>query len=128
MEAHVDDDAPEMHADEPKIRQVLLDLAQNAVQAVGQHRTVRFRARRGALVGPRPRGAACLEIHVEDTGAGIEPGDLDKLFVPSFTRRRDGTGLAISQRIVQAHHGEIDVCSRPGEGTCFTLRRPLAAG
>ncbi len=130
VEALVDDDAPEVHADEPKIRQVLLNLAQNAVQAVGQSGTVRFRARRGALVGPRARGAACLEIDVEDTGAGIEPGDLDKLFVPFFTRRRDGTGLglAISQRIVQAHQGEIDVRSRPGEGTCFTLRLPLAAG
>lgn len=58
---------------------------------------------------------------------GIAPEDLDRLFVPFFTTRHDGTGLglAISQRIVQAHHGEIDVRSAVGRGSTFLVRIPL---
>ena len=68
-----------------------------------------------------------MEIEVRDTGVGVSAEDLDKLFVPFFTTRHDGTGLGlpISRRIVQAHGGELDVASTPGKGSAFTVRLPL---
>ena len=61
-----------------------------------------------------------------DTGKGIEPDDLPKIFRPFHTTKPGGTGLglATTRKIVQAHSGEIDVQSEPGRGTKFTIRLP----
>ena len=66
---------------------------------------------------------------MQDDGAGIEPADLEKLFIPFFTTKRNGTGLglAISRRLVEAHGGEIAVRSTPGQGSVFTVRLPVDA-
>jgi signal transduction histidine kinase len=122
----VADDLPLLRVDGVKLRQVLLNLGQNALQALPTGGAVTFRVRRGELADPRARHASAVVISVEDTGSGIATEDLDKLFVPFFTRRHDGTGLglAISMRIVQAHHGEIDVHSVVGQGTRFDVRIP----
>jgi len=130
LEEEIEADLPAFPGDELMLRQVLHNLVQNAVLALGGGGIVTLRARKGVLVDPRARGGACVVIEVADDGPGIAPDDLDKLFVPFFTTRRDGTGLglAISQRIVHAHHGEIDVHTRVGQGTVFTLRLPLSAG
>ncbi len=122
-----DPQLPEMALDEDKLRQVLLNLGQNALSAMLGGGTLTLRARRGEMADPRARHLAAVEFTVEDNGCGIAPEDLDKLFVPFFTTRQDGTGLglAICQRIVQAHHGEIDVRSAVGKGTTFTVRIPL---
>lgn len=118
---------PLAQLDEDKLRQVMLNLGQNALRAMPQGGTLSFRVRRGELADPRARHRPCVEFSVEDTGVGIAPEDLDRLFVPFFTTRHDGTGLglAISQRIVQAHHGEIDVRSAVGRGSTFIVRIPF---
>lgn len=123
----VADDLPDVEVDPPKLTQVLLNLAQNAVQATRDGGTVTLRARRGELRDPKARRAPALELQVEDTGTGIAPDDLDKLFVPFFTTRHDGTGLglAISRRLVHAHGGELDVRSVWGRGSVFSVRLPL---
>ncbi len=120
-------DLPPLFADTPKLTQVLLNLCQNAVQAMPSGGTLTLRARVGTLRDPKARRASALEITVVDTGAGIPADDLDKLFVPFFTTRQHGTGLglAISRRIVQAHGGELDVRSAVGAGSTFTVRLPL---
>lgn len=122
-------DLPAVEVDAPKLTQVLLNLGQNAVQAMRHGGTLTLHARVGALRDPKARRAPALEIAVEDTGVGIPAADLDKLFVPFFTTRHDGTGLglAISRRIVHAHGGELDVASSPGRGSTFTVRVPLAS-
>ncbi|GDX81157.1 hypothetical protein LBMAG42_29680 [Deltaproteobacteria bacterium] len=118
---------PVLRADEGKLRQVLLNLAQNAIQAMPKGGTLTIRAQRGMVGDPRSRQGEGLEFTVEDTGAGVAPEDVDKLFVPFFTTRHDGTGLglAISQRIVQAHRGEIEVRSEAGVGARFLVRLPF---
>ncbi|MFZ5481011.1 MAG: two-component system sensor histidine kinase NtrB [Myxococcota bacterium] len=130
VEVAVADGLPKVALDEVKIKQVLLNLCQNAMQAMKRGGTLTLRAAAGHLRDPKARNAPALELAVEDTGVGITPEDLDKLFVPFFTTRHDGTGLglAISRRIVQAHGGELDVRSAVGKGSTFTVRLPLGAG
>lgn len=123
----VDPTLPEVPLDEDKLRQVLLNLGQNAIRAMPAGGTLTFRVRRGEMADPRARHRPSLDFIVEDTGLGIAPEDVDRLFVPFFTTRHDGTGLglAISQRIVQAHQGEIDVRSAVGRGSTFIVRIPF---
>jgi signal transduction histidine kinase len=118
---------PALPVDATKLKQVLLNLCQNALQAMHHGGTLTLHTRVGRLRDPKARYAPAMEVAVEDTGIGIAPEDLDKLFVPFFTTRHDGTGLglAISRRIVQAHGGELDVSSIVGRGTTFTVRIPI---
>ena len=68
-----------------------------------------------------------VDIVVSDDGPGIPREQLDKLFIPFFTTRRDGTGLGlpISRRLVEAHDGELFVRSISGQGSTFTVRLPV---
>jgi len=67
-----------------------------------------------------------LRIRFADTGQGIPQENLERIFNPFFTTRQEGTGLglAITHRIVQGHGGRIEVQSRLGEGTMFTVVLP----
>jgi signal transduction histidine kinase len=67
-------------------------------------------------------------IEVADTGRGIRPEDLVKVFEPYFSTKETGTGLglAIVKKVVDDHGGTIDVKSKPGEGTKFTITLPLS--
>ena len=119
---------PPLPVDVVKLKQVLLNLCQNGLQAMKSGGTLTLHTRVGRLRDPKARYAPAVELVVEDTGVGIAVEDLDKLFVPFFTTRHDGTGLglAISRRIVHAHGGELDVSSTVGRGTTFTVRIPLS--
>jgi two-component system sensor histidine kinase HydH len=67
-------------------------------------------------------------VAISDTGSGIPPEDLPKIFNPFFTRKADGTGLGlpITQRILHQHSGIIDVESKLGKGTTFYVKLPIA--
>ncbi len=108
-----------------RLGQVVLNLARNAVEAMPRGGVLTVRTRPGAPLD-RAGGRPGVEIEVEDTGSGIPPEDLDKVFVPFYTGRPDGIGLglAICRRIVEAHGGFIDLASQPGHGTRFTVRLP----
>ena len=141
--------------DPEQFRQVLINLIQNAIQAMdGRGRvTVSTVQRRIANAGwasapqserqltARPDGSPALprrsvhdgdaefvEVSVKDTGPGISQKVLKNLFVPFFTTREQGTGLglAISQSIVQNAGGTIDVQTQHGAGTTFTILLPSA--
>ncbi|MEQ1501089.1 MAG: ATP-binding protein [Myxococcota bacterium] len=114
---------PVVPLDPASTGQVVLNLLQNALQAMPDGGTLTVRTR----LGGDGTGRQDLEVHVTDTGAGIPDHVKDQLFVPFFTTKQDGTGLglAICQRIVHAHRGEIDVWSVPGEGTSFVVRLPV---
>ena len=113
--------------DSGKMAQVLLNLLHNAIQATGSAGTVKIKTQRCLLRGQRNRGAPGLEVSIVDNGSGISREDLEKLFIPFFTTksRRTGLGLAICQRIIQAHDGELEVNSTPSKGSRFTVRLPL---
>ena len=103
--------------DPAQLRQALDNLVRNAVEATPEGGRVSLAARR------EDRGHA---IEVRDTGRGIEPDHLPQIFDLYFTTKADGTGvgLAVTQQIVAAHGGPIEVDSRPGAGTTMTVHLP----
>ena len=109
--------------DVEQLRQVLINLAQNALHAMETTEDAELHiATRMRRDGTR----AQVEIAVRDNGPGIADEVLPKLFVPFVTTKQRGTGLglAISQRIVSAAGGRIVVRTKPGEGTTFLVRLP----
>ncbi|HXN32091.1 MAG TPA: ATP-binding protein, partial [Polyangiaceae bacterium] len=146
IDVHIDltERPPRAHIDPEKFRQVLMNLMQNAIQAMdGRGKvTVSTSVRRSARGRVPPQDASSpslrrslaeeielVEVGVRDTGPGISPKVLRNLFVPFFTTKTQGTGLglAISQSIVQNAGGTIEVQSQPGAGTTFTIVLPTAA-
>jgi signal transduction histidine kinase len=118
------DDLPLVRADAEQLRQVLMNLIQNAFQATavkGGDVSLRTRLRPGSRGKPDS-----VEISVRDHGTGITPQVLKSLFVPFFTTKDKGTGLglAISQRLVEEWGGRIEVVSQPGSGSTFTVVLP----
>jgi len=114
---------PELPLDAAKIRQVLLNLVQNAGEAMAENGGhVKLRA------SAMPDGLGAI-LAVEDDGPGIPREDLDRLFEPFFTTKFTGTGLglAISKAVVEQHGGRIEVDSEPGRGTTFFVFLPAAA-
>jgi two-component system sensor histidine kinase HydH len=122
----MDPDLPKVRIDIEHLRQVLINLVQNAVQAMPDGGDIHVETR--TQDGFRPGGEArrWVQISVRDTGPGIPPGLLPNLFVPFVTTKQQGTGLglAISQRIVSEAGGRIDVRSREGYGTTFVVLLP----
>jgi len=126
---------PALDADAEQLKQVFINLALNAVQAMpdGGRLTVRTRRPHApielGLSESTPRYSADqVEVRFADTGEGIQEDALDRIFIPFYTTKTKGTGLglAISQRIVKGHGGTIEVQSRVGEGSEFILRFPSA--
>lgn len=105
--------------DPDRFSQCLLNLYLNSIQAMdhGGELNIQLAANAGNVI----------QIVVSDTGNGIQPADLKKIFDPYFTSKPSGTGLglAIVHKIITAHQGRIQVNSKPGEGTRFTVILPL---
>jgi signal transduction histidine kinase len=110
--------------DPDKLKQVFLNLAINALEAIPGKGKVTIRALSAPGPGKDPQEGA--EIMIEDTGAGIAPEDLPRIFDPFFTTKPTGTGmgLAIARKIVQGHDGTISAESKPGKGTTIRVWLP----
>jgi signal transduction histidine kinase len=111
---------PEMMADAGQLTQVLVNLVVNAIQAMPEG------GKLNVLTDVQDRNAICI---VEDTGVGMTEDILDRLFVPFFTTKEvsqgTGLGLPVVHGIVTSHGGTIEVKSKPGKGTKFTIRLPI---
>ena len=118
-----DEDLPHIHGDSDLMMQVLLNLVLNAVQAMPERGTLRVAAVR--------EGEQHIRLTVADTGHGIPPDVLPKIFEPFVTTKErgkgTGLGLTVVLGIVQEHGGSITVDSTPGQGTTFTLLLPRVA-
>jgi signal transduction histidine kinase len=125
--AHIDLDLaiasglPEVAADESQIRQALLNLVRNAKEAMPQGGRIRVE------VGTVDSG--WVRLAVGDSGPGISPENLGKIFDPFFSTKVKGTGLglALVQQIVSDHGGRIEVDLPPAGGTTFAILLPAAA-
>ncbi len=121
IEMDVPSDLPPVYGDRELLQQAFSNLVLNACEAMPGG---------GALGLEARRSSEGLEIEVADTGVGIEPDMLDKIFDLYVTTKSRGSGIGLSlvYRIVQLHDGDIRVVSTPGEGTRFTMRLPEPPG
>jgi two-component system sensor histidine kinase HydH len=115
---------PAVPMDRRLIRQALVNVVVNSIQAMPRGGTVKVRARRELYSGREH-----LRIDISDQGMGIPAELLHRVFEPFFTTKAQGTGLglAVVKRILEEHRGEIAVESSSDRGTTFTLRLPLSS-
>ena len=116
----LDANLPEVEVDANQIRQVFANIATNAIQAMPEGGKLTINARKGDKF---------LEVAISDTGGGISGDVIGKIFDPLFTTRAKGIGLglAVCKSIIERHGGAIEVESRAGKGTTFTVKLPLKA-
>ncbi len=130
IESRLADGLPPVRLDVEQIRRVVINLVDNAVEALG-----------GSGAAPRPGGEAptivvetrpdsangVVRLTVSDNGPGISPADRDKLFMPYYStkRRGSGLGLAIVRRIIAEHGGSIEATDNDPHGTVFTIELPV---
>lgn len=119
LEKQLAPDLPPVWGNAARLQHVFTNLLINAQQATPSGGTVRVITERS----DEPKG---VWIHVEDTGQGIAPEDLEKIFEPFYTRKEEGTGLGLSiaKQIVEEHGGEIRAFSEPGKGARFSVFLP----
>ena len=124
---------PKVSIDPEQLKQVLINLVLNAVQAMPKGGELSFTSALNREITGEIGDAMTLQrvhvvLRVHDTGEGIRPEDLQHVFLPFFTTKPHGTGLglAICNRIIRSSGGSIEVSSQVGKGTTFTLRLPLA--
>lgn len=111
---------PPVECQPHRIHQVFMNLILNAAQAIPDQGTITLRTR---------AAGSTVEIEVEDTGSGIPPAHLGRIFEPGFTSKGSrvgmGMGLLICKQIVEQHGGRIAVRSEVGRGTVFTVVLPV---
>jgi signal transduction histidine kinase len=119
---------PDIFADRQQLRQLFLNLFTNAGDAMPSGGRLIPRVRPGEL----PPARRAVVVEVEDTGVGIPPELLPKVTEPFFTTKEDGKGtglgLAICRRIVQEHHGTLEIDSEVGKGTRVRITLPVRNG
>lgn len=110
------------------IDRVLLNLALNAVQAIARRAEREGADFRGRLRSRCQRQGALLIVEIDDNGSGIAPQDLERVFLPGFSRRSEGggsgIGLSYAREAIRSLGGDICVASLPGQGTRFRLWLP----
>ncbi len=109
---------PRIKADPNSLRQVFINLIENAIQAMPKGGVLEIRAKEEGNY---------LKIDVSDTGMGIPQENLHRIFEPFFTTKEKGTGLglAVTYGIIKKHGGTIKVKSKPNKGTTFTILLPI---
>lgn len=123
-------DAPRIRGDREQLESVLENVVSNAVNAMpnGGLLTVTTGYGRARLGSETAGFQECALIEVADTGVGIDPGVLHRVFEPGFTTRPlgSGVGLAMAKRVVTNHGGRIDIQSHVGTGTVLSINLPIA--
>jgi signal transduction histidine kinase len=114
-------DLPPVWVDEKQMQQVLFNISINAIQAMQDGGTLSIQTE---LV--EDGGASRVRVQIGDTGKGIAPADLEKIWAPFFTTKTQGTGLGLSicRQLLEQLGGTLSVTSHLGEGTTFTIELP----
>jgi signal transduction histidine kinase len=122
-------DLPQIKADAEQLKQVLLNILLNAIQATQGEGKIWIETRQ-VQVPVEDRVEPFTQIEVRDTGMGIPRENLERIFDPFFSTRPEGSGLglAISHQIIHDHGGFISVESEVGKGTSFKVHLPLKPG
>ena len=131
IEVNIAEDLPYLMIDERRMFQVLVNLLQNAVKFTPNDGLISLIVKHN-VDHILPEQTTTTQISVIDTGIGIEPQEIAKLFQPfnqfdkSYKRQNNGIGLGLAfvKRIVELHGGKVEVHSKLGEGSCFTVSLP----
>ena len=126
----LDPSIPPIHGDEGLLTRLFLNLIKNAREAIAHGGEVSIETRVSSnyhMTSPGKRSSPMVDITISDTGCGIKPDEMDRIFTPYFTTKSKGSGLglAISQKIIEDHHGLLKIESSPGEGTVMIVSLPL---
>ncbi len=126
----LDPSIPPVQGDENLLTRLFLNLVKNAREAISHDGEVLIETRIAAnyhMTGPGRRSSPMVDITISDNGCGILPDEMDRIFTPYFTTKSKGSGLglAIAQKIVEDHHGLLQIDSTPGQGTTMTVSLPL---
>jgi two-component system, NtrC family, sensor kinase len=117
----IPDSVPLIETDRGKLQQIILNLINNAFQAIDNGCRLNVRA--------ETAGSAAVQLSIQDNGCGISEAHLNKVFEPFFTTKKEGQGtglgLSITYGLVKKLHGDISVNSKPGEGTTFVVTLPV---
>ena len=121
IETDIDPDLPSLQMDEEKLTQALINIMKNGMQAMEQGGVLRIEAH-----GIRDR----VEVKISDSGTGIPPDQMEKIFNYYYTTKEKGVGLGlpIAHRIIEAHQGQLKVESQVGTGTEVTILLPIKQG
>ncbi|PYR61125.1 MAG: hypothetical protein DMF85_02995 [Acidobacteria bacterium] len=127
VEVALPDDLSPMQADPHQLRQIFTNLLINAFEALGGKGDVRIAATMLTTEDETGEQGPMVQLEVSDTGPGVPPEVMDRIFSPFFTTKPQGSGLglAIVRKIVDAHDGRIDVSARAGGGTVFRVTLPV---
>jgi len=121
LAARLDPTLPATKGDEQMLRRAFMNLIVNACQAMPRGGPV--------TISTEPETEALLKVTIADTGVGIPPEDVERIFKMYYTTKQEGTGigLALVRRVVDLHHGSIEIHSTIGQGTSVIVRLPSAA-
>jgi two-component system, NtrC family, sensor kinase len=123
MHVDIPEAIPLIETDRGKLQQIILNLVNNAFQAIANGCFLDIRARMD--------GTERVQLFIRDNGCGISEAHLNKIFEPFFTTKNEGQGtglgLSITYSLVQKLHGDITVESQPGQGTTFVVTLPIKA-
>jgi len=130
----IEDNLPIVIIDPQQIQQVFLNLILNAIDAVHENGSITVSAKPIKFSSPKLikksdkwiKNDSFVQINISDTGKGISPDKLESIFDPFFTTKSDGLGMGLSivYRIIEDHHGDIDVQSKLNKGTTFSITLP----
>lgn len=120
------EDVPQVYVDVNQMKQVFINILNNALHAMPEGGTLTVSIRAEKPAGRRP----WVEVAFTDTGVGIPPTKIGQVFDPFYTSKDagegTGLGLSVSQRIIEEHGGKIEVRSKVGAGSTFTVKLPTA--
>ena len=123
LQTQLDDRIPEVLGNQVQLQQVISNLVMNAIESMGSSQTRVLRTK------TELSQSNTAHVSIEDTGTGIKPYDVDRLFKPMFTTkaRGMGMGLSICQSIIENHAGRIWVSPRANGGSIFQFELPTVA-
>jgi len=118
-------DISKIQADEDQVRQILMNVIINAIQAIPKKGEIKIKTEKTLL-----KGEPAIKLIIEDSGIGIPERDFTQIFDPFFSTKDKGSGLGLSivYKLIEAHQGEIKVESKEGEGTKFVIFLPQKGG
>jgi signal transduction histidine kinase len=123
-----------IHCDRFQLTQAFINIFSNALEAMPEGGEIRLKVKQARILELKEKDStirnpqSAIEISVADTGKGISPEGMDKIFAPYYTSKEKGLGLglAITQKMIQAHDGTIEIQSVENKGTTVIIRLPLS--